>query len=102
MACNPLPWYLLVLGAGLHLENENLEAIDTLEKAAASMPESVLPRLWLASALVDLGRIEEASFLSKAALDLDPAFSALSWADSFKSKTHENLRQNMLVAGFRN
>ena len=99
---DPLPWYLLVLGAGLHLGNENPEAIDALEKAAASMPESVLPRLWLVSALVDSGRLEEASAMSKQVRDLDPEFSALSWADSFKSKTHKRLKKNVRVAGFRN
>jgi TolB-like protein/Tfp pilus assembly protein PilF len=99
---NPLPWYLLVLGAGLHLANENPEAIDMLEKAVANMPESILPRLWLVSALVELDRLDDASILLKEVLDLDPGFSALSWADSFKSKTHKRLRKNVLAVGFRN
>lgn len=75
---NPLPWYLLVPGAGLHLANENLEAVDTLEKAVASMPELILHRLWLVGTLVELDRSDEASVMSKGVLDHDPEFSALS------------------------
>jgi TolB-like protein/Flp pilus assembly protein TadD len=98
---DPLPWYLMVLGAGLHLNDENPEAVGLLERAAASMQESLLPRLWLVSALVELERFYEASIVSKKLLDLDPGFSAISWADSFKSATHQRLKKNLRVAGFR-
>ena len=72
-----------------------------LQQAAASMPDSLLPRLWLVSTLMELGRLEEAATISMELRDLDSEFSALSWADSFKSETHQRLRKNMLAAGFR-
>ena len=96
----PLPWYLLVLGAGHHLNGDNEAAIATLEQAAERMPESVIPRLWLVSALVDSGRLDEARSGSRAIIDIEPDFSAIDWADSFSSKTHARLKQNMLAAGF--
>ncbi len=96
----PLPWYLLVLGAGLHLNGENEEAISNLEQAAERMPDSVIPRLWLVSALVESGRLDEASSITRVALDIEPEFSASHWSKSFKSKTHAGLKDNLLAAGF--
>ncbi len=96
----PLPWYLLVLGAGHHLIGDNEAAISTLEQAAERMPESVIPRLWLVSALVESGRLDQARSASRAIIDIEPDFSALNWAESFSSKTHARLKENMLAAGF--
>ncbi len=96
----PLPWYLMVLGAGLHLNGDNEEAIFNLEQAAERMPDSVIPRLWLVSALVELGRLDEASSVARVVLDIEPDFSAAHWSKSFKSKTHARLKDNMLAAGF--
>lgn len=78
---------------GLHLAKENLEAIDTMEKAIAEMPESIMPRLWLAKTLGESGRLKAATTFSKAVLDLDPEFSASIWADGYNSKTHKDLRE---------
>ncbi len=96
----PPVWYFNLLGAGLHLNGDNEAAIPVLERAVNSSPESYLPRLWLASALVELGRLDEASLISKIVLDIEPNFSAAGWAESFKSETHARLKDNMLAAGF--
>jgi tetratricopeptide (TPR) repeat protein len=95
----PLPWYLLVLGAGLHLNGDNEDAIFNLEQAAERMPESVIPRLWLISALVESGRLDQARSIARVVLDIEPGFSAANWASSFKSKTHAGLKDNLLAAG---
>lgn len=96
----PLPWYLMVLGAGLHLDGDNEAAIITLEQAVERMPDSVLPRLWLVSALVESERLGEASTVSRVVLDIESGFSAVKWADGFKSRTHARLKDNLLAAGF--
>ena len=90
----------MVLGAGLHLNGDNEEAIFNLEQAAERMPDSVIPRLWLVSALVELGRLDEASSVARVVLDIEADFSAAHWSKSFKSKTHARLKYNMLAAGF--
>jgi TolB-like protein/Tfp pilus assembly protein PilF len=96
----PLDWYLLVLGAGCHLDGDNIVAVTTLEQAVERMPESVLPRLWLASALAESGQVDDASLVYRSILDIEPDFSVVNWAESFKSATHAKLKVNLLVAGF--
>ena len=46
-----------------------------------------------------MGRLNEALEVSEAIAAIDPAFSALSWAASQRSKTHERLKDNLLAAG---
>ena len=96
----PPAWYLGLLGAGLHLNGDNEAAIPVLERAVDDGPESYTPRLWLACALVELGRLDEAGLVSKIVLNIEPNFSALRWANSFKSKSHERVKDNLLAAGF--
>ena len=96
----PPGWYISLLGAGYHLHGDNDVAIYTLQKAIERESGSHLPRLWLASALVELGKLDEAHAVSKAVLDIEPNFSAVSWANSFKSKSHANLKDNLFAAGF--
>ncbi len=96
----PPAWYLGLLGAGLHLNGDNEAAIPVLERAVDDGPESYTPRLWLACALVELGRLDEAGLISKIVLNIEPNFSAAGWAESFKSETHARLKDNMLAAGF--
>ncbi len=98
----PPAWYLGLLGAGLHLNGDNEAAIPVLERAVDDGPESYTPRLWLACALVELGRLDEAGLISKIVLNIEPNFSAAGWAESFKSETHARLKDNMLAAGFPN
>jgi len=96
----PPAWYLGLLGAGLHLNGDNEAAIPVLERAVDDSSESYTPRLWLACALVELGRLDEAGLVSKIVLNIEPNFSALRWANSFKSKSHERVKDNLLAAGF--
>jgi adenylate cyclase len=95
----PPAWYLIVLGAGFHLIGENESAVSALQQAVKREPDSHLARVWLASTLAEMGRLDEAQVVSKEVIAIDPAFSALSWADSYRSKSHERLKDNLLAAG---
>jgi adenylate cyclase len=95
----PIPWYLMVFGAGYHLNGDNNAAITALIQAIEREPESHLARVWLASTFAETGRFDEAKAVSKEVLDIEPNFSALRWANSFKSKSHERLKDNLLAAG---
>ena len=95
----PIPWYLMVFGAGYHLNGDNDAAITALNHAIEREPESHLARVWLASTFAETERFDEAKAVSKEVLDIEPNFSALRWANSFKSKSHERLKDNLLAAG---
>ena len=96
----PPTWYLMVLGAGFHLGGDNEAAISALKQAVERDPDSHLPLLWLASALVEMGRLDEARAVSKSALDIEPNFSAVSWTKNLSSKLHARTKANLLTAGF--
>ena len=95
----PIPWYLMVFGAGYHLNGDNNAAITAFNQAIEREPDSHLARVWLASTLAEIGRFDEAKAAAKEVLDIEPNFSALRWANSFKSKSHERLKDNLLAAG---
>jgi hypothetical protein len=90
----------MVFGAGYHLNGDNEAAITALHHAIDREPHSHLARVWLASAFAEIGRLDEAKAVSKEVIDIDPKFSAVRWANSFKSKSHERLKDNLLAAGF--
>lgn len=96
----PPSWYLLVLGIGFHLDGDNEAAITALEQAVKREPDSHIPRLWIASTLVEMGRQDEARVVTEEIKAIEPDFSAVSWAQSFKSKSHARLKDNLLTAGF--
>ena len=96
----PPVWYFMLLGTGYHLSGNNQAADIALNLALERDSNSYFARLWLASTLVEMGRLEEAREVSKAALDIEPTFSALSWAESFKSESHARLKNNLRAAGF--
>ena len=96
----PPAWYLMLLGAGFHVNGDSELACSALELAVERQPDSHLPRVWLASALVESGRPDEARTVSKAVLDIEPTFSSVGWANKFKSKSHKRLKDNLLAAGF--
>jgi len=96
----PPAWYFSILGIGYHLSKNNEAAIMVFKHMNELELETNINRAWLASALVEEGRIDEARKVSKEILDIDPKFSALNWAESFTSKTHVRLKENMLAAGF--
>jgi TolB-like protein/Tfp pilus assembly protein PilF len=96
----PPPWYSVLLGVSFHLEGDNEAAISALERGIEREPESNLGRPWLASILVEMGRLDEARVVTKAALDIDPTFSILRWSRMFKAKSRARLKGNLITAGF--
>jgi len=95
----PQPWFLSLLGTGFHLIGQNETAVSALKQAVEREPDSHLARVWLASTFAEMGRLAEARELSNSILSIDPAFSVLSWAESYRSKSHERLKDNLLAAG---
>ncbi len=96
----PPEWYFTLLGTGFHLNGNNEAAITALNMAIQRDPNSYFPRLWLASTLAEMGNSIDALAATTAALDIEPNFSVLKWADSFKSDSHTRLKDNLLAAGF--
>lgn len=96
----PPVWYFMLLGTGLHLIGDNEAANIALSHALKRDSYSYFARLWLASTLVEMGRLDEARAVSKTAFDIEPNFSALSWAENFKSESHARLKDNLIAAGF--
>jgi adenylate cyclase len=96
----PPAWYLMILGAGLHLNGDNETSIPVLKQAVDRMPDSHIPLLWLACALVEMGRPEDALAVSKAVLDIEPTFIAVNWTKNLSSKLHARTSTNLIAAGF--
>ncbi len=92
--------YFWLLGIGFHLNEENEQAVTVLNLAAERDREALMPRVWLACTLVELGRLDEAQEMCTAVLDIEPNFSAVNFAKSFKSRSHSRLKHNLLNAGF--
>jgi tetratricopeptide (TPR) repeat protein len=92
-------WYLSDLGLGFHLSGNNEAAVFALDLAVEHEPGSQVARVWLASTLAEMGRLDEASAISKAVLDIEPGFSVVSWVESYRSITLARLRDNLLAAG---
>jgi len=95
----PPPWFLMVLGIGLHLNGDNEAAYLALERSAKHIPGSNFPLLWLASTLVEMGKLSEARAFFREALDMEPSFDAVKWVNSFKSDSHKRLKTNLLAVG---
>jgi TolB-like protein/class 3 adenylate cyclase/Tfp pilus assembly protein PilF len=95
----PPPWFLFLLGTGFHINGENESAVLAFRQAIEREPGSYLTFIWLASALVDLGKPDDARSAAKAALELEPHFSAETWSQSFKSTAHSRIKGNLISAG---
>jgi adenylate cyclase len=95
----PPAWFLFLLGTGLHLKGDNDAAIYAFEQAIEREPDSHLTHLWLTSALVDLGMMDEARSASRTVLDIEPTFSVTNWSQTFNSPAYLRIKDNLLVAG---
>ena len=96
----PPVWYFMLLGTGYHLSGNNEAANIALSLALERDSNSYFARLLLASTLVEMGRLDDARAVSQAALDIEPNYSALSWAENFTSESHARLKGNLIAAGF--
>jgi adenylate cyclase len=95
----PPAWFMSLLGTGFHLNGDNETAVIALKESVKREPGSHISRLWLASTLAEMGRLEEAKEVSDGILANDPNFSATAFANTFKADTHSRLEGNLLAAG---
>lgn len=95
----PPGWYFNLIGIAYHLNGENEVAIPAIEHAIQRDPGSHFPRIWLASALVETEKLNEARAVGKVILDIEPGFSVARWEAGYKSAAHARLKDNLLAAG---
>jgi adenylate cyclase len=95
----PPAWFLFTLGIGLHLKGDNETAVHAFEQSLERDPESHLANAWLASALVELGKLDEARSASETVLEIEPSFSVEDWSKAFVSKAYLRIKANLLQAG---
>ena len=75
-------WYLVGLGACHYSMNELDEAIATFRRASAMDPAQAFARVYLVSALVDAGSMEEAKSIAREVTLIERDFSAARWQGS--------------------
>jgi len=95
----PPAWFLFILGMGFHLKGDNETAIHAFEQSLERDSESHLTNAWLASALVEMGRLDEARSASETVLEIEPSFSVEEWSKAFGSRAYLRVKANLLQAG---
>jgi adenylate cyclase len=95
----PPAWFLFILGMGFHIKGDNQTAIHAFELSLERDSESHLTNAWLTSALVELGRLDEARSAAEAVLEIEPSFSVEDWSKSFNFKAYLRVKANLLQAG---
>jgi adenylate cyclase len=96
-------WYLVGLGICHYLMNELDLAIDTFQEAIAREPDSALARIYLTSAFVEAGLMEDAKLIAREVMSIERNFSAKNLQKGvaqFKdAKIGEKMIENVLRAG---
>jgi tetratricopeptide (TPR) repeat protein len=95
----PPAWFLFILGTGFHLKGDNETAVHAFEQSLKRDSESHLTNAWLASALVELGKLDEARSAAEAVLEIEPSFSVEDWSKAFESRAYLRIKANLLQAG---
>jgi len=95
----PPHWFFGILGFALHLNNENEHAISVLKKAVEREPNSHLARVWLTSALFEVGEYNEANEIAETILAIEPDFSVESWSKEFDAELVARVCANLTGAG---
>ncbi len=96
-------WYLVGLGACYYSMNELDLAIGTFQKAIALEPDSAFSRIYLTSAFVEAGLMEDARQIARESISIERNFSVRNWrrgGAQFKdAKIGEKIIENLLKAG---
>ena len=95
-------WYMVPLAGSLLIKGEPQLAYNALMAAIEREPGSILPRVWLAIALVDLNQLDKSKEQARYILNLDPGFSIKTWSAGIEFKDtswNRKLAQNLLIAG---
>ena len=94
-------WYLYYLGMCYYSICELDLAISTLRKAVVLEPDSAFGRVWLTSALIDAGLVEDARQVAREIMRVDRKFSVTNWRGAqFRDTTlNKKIFDNLLTAG---
>ena len=76
-------WYFMMVGVVHHIVGDQDKAIGVFRECVAKEPETTVHRIWLASALIEVARDEEAKLLAAEILEIDPDFTTSGWVDGF-------------------
>ena len=92
-------WYLMIVGLCALLSHDTDTAISTLQSAVDKEPESNWSRIYLVSALIDSGQINEAQHMARTVTSLERGFSVAQWHGArfkdpgIRARTIENLQR---------
>jgi len=94
-------WHLYYLGMCYYSICELDLAIRTLRKALVLEPDSTFGRVWLTSALIDAGLVEDARQVAREIMRVDRKFSVTNWRGAqFRDTTlNKKIFDNLLTAG---
>jgi len=94
-------WYLVGLGTCYYSMNELDLAIRTFKEAIAMEPDPAFARIYLASALMEVGLVEDAKQIAREVMSIERGFSATNWQGAkFKdAKISKRLTENLIKAG---
>jgi adenylate cyclase len=94
-------WHLYYLGMCYYSICELDLAIRTLRKALVLEPDSAYGRVWLTSALIDAGLVEDARQVAREIMRVDRKFSVTNWRGAqFRDTTlNKRIFDNLLTAG---
>ena len=95
-------WYEIPIAGAHLLKREPQYARDILTQAIEREPDSNLPRIWMAIALVELAQLDESKKQAQCILDRDPSYSVHAWSSGIEFKDNSwnrKLEQNLRNAG---
>ena len=95
-------WYMVPLAGSFLIKGEPQLAYDALTTAIEREPDSILPRIWMAVALVDLNQPDKSREQARYILNLAPGFSVNTWSAGIEFKDpswNRKLEQKLLEAG---
>lgn len=94
-------YYLRYLGIAYLSMNEINLAISTLRKAVAVDPDTISTKIWLTSALVEGGRLEDAKKIAENIMAIEPSYSVEKGVPGrFKDPIRrQNVAKNLVAAG---
>ncbi len=95
-------WYLMVLGSTYHLLGDQSAAVTTLRESVQREPESILPKPWLLSALIQADLKKEAELTTADILRVEPEFSRAIWIQNLgidDPAVATKLLENLATAG---
>ena len=94
-------WYLVGLGTCYYAMNDLNLAMSTFREAIVMEPNHAYARIFLASALVEVGSVEDAKQAAREIMSIERGFSVTNWQGAqFKdARIREKITDNLVKAG---